>query len=220
VEAFPGGYALLSISDNGIGMSKDTAERIFDPFFTTKDLGKGTGLGLSMVYGIVKNHDGHIICTSEPGAGTSFKIYFPILQKDKSALPQKQEKSIMKGGSETILLVEDEDPIRQLGITILQRFGYTVLSAPNGEEALNIYQAKREHISLIILDLIMPGMGGQKCFEEIMKIDPRQKIVIATGHLENGSMNEFLQKGVKGYINKPYRMDQMLTVVRDVLDQE
>ena len=126
----------------------------------------------------------------------------------------------MKGGTETILLVDDEDPVRGFGVEILRRFGYAVVAAADGESALEIYQKKKEDISLIILDLIMPGMGGQKCLEEILKINPLQKVVIATGYSATGSTKEILEKGAKGFMNKPFRMEQMLTVIREVLDQE
>lgn len=220
LEAVPGDYVMLSVSDNGIGIDKATLEFIFDPFFTTKDPSKGTGLGLAMVYGIVKNHQGHINCYSEPGQGTIFRIYFPVLQENHIRRPEIQEKSEIKGGTETILLIDDEDPIRELAKEILGNFGYSVFEAADGENALEIYKEKKKHISLIILDLIMPGMGGKKCLDEILEINPSQKVIISTGYSVNGSMQELLKKGAKGYIKKPYEMRPMLAAVREVLDLE
>ncbi|MBW1812303.1 MAG: response regulator [Deltaproteobacteria bacterium] len=221
LEAVPGEYVMLSVSDNGTGIDKNTSEYIFDPFFTTKDPSKGTGLGLAMVYGIIQNHRGHISCYSEPGEGTIFKIYFPALKDNYIRHPEQQEKvEEIRRGTETILLVDDENPIRELAKEILSSFGYSVFAAADGESALEIYREKQKHISLIILDLIMPGMGGKKCLEEILKIDPSQKVVIVSGYSVNGSTRDLLKMGAKGYIKKPYEMGPMLAVVREVLDQE
>jgi len=211
---------MLSISDEGAGMDKETLEHIFEPFYTTKEIGKGTGLGLAMVYGIVKNHGGYITCTSEPGEGTVFRIYFPWVKDEHTSRPEKKEKEELKGGTETILVVDDEEAIRELAEDILRRFGYKVLSAEDGESALEIYQENKESISLIILDLIMPGMGGQKCLEEILKIDSSQKVVIVSGYTVEGPVKESLEKGAKGYIKKPYELGPMLMVIRDVLDRK
>jgi len=220
LEAVPGDYVMLSVSDTGIGIDKTTLEYIFDPFFTTKNHSEGTGLGLAMVYGIVKNHKGHINCYSEPGEGTTFRIYFPVIQENHIKRPEIQEKPEIKGGTETILLVDDEDPIRELAKEILSSFGYSVFEAVDGESALEIYKEKKKNISLIILDLIMPGMGGEKFLDEILKIDSSQKMIISSGYSVNGSANDLLQKGANGFIKKPYEMRPMLAAVRDVLDQE
>jgi K+-sensing histidine kinase KdpD len=221
LEAVPGDYVMLSISDNGTGIDKATLEYIFDPFFTTKDPSEGTGLGLAMVYGIVKNHKGHINCYSEPGEGTIFRIYFPVLIENYvRRMEQQEELEEMRGGTETILLVDDEIPVRELAKEILSSFGYSVFEAVDGESALEIYKEKKKRISLIILDLIMPGMGGRKCLEEILKIDPSQKVVIVSGYSVNGSTNDLIKIGAKGYIKKPYEMRPMLDSVREVLDQK
>ncbi len=155
-------------------MDKKTLSHIFEPFFTTKEMGKGTGLGLAIVYGIVKNHDGHIICYSEPGQGTTFKIYLPVIQTQQESKTQTEE-TPLEGGTETILFVEDEEDIRDLGTTILNHFGYKVISAGNGKEALEIYQMEKDRISLILLDLIMPVMDGRKCLAEILLHRPQCK---------------------------------------------
>jgi len=218
--AKPGDYVLASISDTGHGMDKETVEHIFEPFYTTKETGKGTGLGLAMVYGLVKNHGGYITCYSEPGEGTIFKIYLPIIEKEVEEGPEDMEKAMPRGGSETILLVDDEAFLRDLGEQMLAKFGYTVFAAHDGESALELYRQKKEDFSLVILDLIMPGMGGRRCLEELLKINSQAKIVIASGYSVNGPTREALEAGARGFISKPYDVRKMLKVVREVLDME
>ncbi len=218
--ARPGKYVLLTISDTGTGMDKETREHIFDPFFTTKEVGKGSGLGLAMVYGIVQSHRGFIMCYSEPGHGTTFKIYLPV-GKGKIRRPAgtPKETAVPKGGSETILLVDDEKFLRGIGKEILQKFGYTVLPAKDGEEALAVFMQKREEIALVILDLMMPGMGGIRCLEELLKRDPGLKVIIASGYSLDGHAREALEVGASAFIRKPYKLKHMLKVVRKVLDE-
>ncbi len=218
--ARPGKYVLLTISDTGTGMDKETREHIFDPFFTTKEVGKGSGLGLAMVYGIVQSHRGFIMCYSEPGHGTTFKIYLPV-GKGKIRRPAgtPKETAVPKGGSETILLVDDEKFLRGIGKEILQKFGYTVLPAKDGEEALAVFMQKREEIALVILDLMMPGMGGIRCLEELLKRDPGLKVIIASGYSLDGHAKEALEVGASAFIRKPYKLKHMLKVVRKVLDE-
>ncbi|MBL7180335.1 MAG: PAS domain S-box protein [Desulfobacterales bacterium] len=216
--ARPGDYVLLTVSDTGHGMNRGTLDRIFEPFFTTKEVGKGTGLGLAIVYGIVKSHHGYITCYSEPGAGTSFKIYFPAM--DKEAGPEEQEIEVsVKGGTETVLLVDDEDAIRDLGKQILEKFGYNVLTAVDGESALDLYRREQGRIDLVILDLIMPGMGGMRCLEELLKSNARAKVVIASGYSDTGPVKETIEKGAKNFIGKPYVIRKMLEMVRQVIDE-
>jgi len=214
----PGRYVKLSISDTGHGMDKETLKHIFDPFYTTKETGKGTGLGLAMVYGIVKSHNGYIMCYSEPDEGTIFKIYFPVIEKEIERVEPKEEKVYIKGGNETILLVDDEEAIRELGKSVLTSFGYTVLMASDGETALDVYRERKEEINLVILDIIMPGMGGRKCLEELLKINPELRIMIASGYSMNGPSKEVLKAGAKGFIGKPYNINQILKAVRETLD--
>ena len=165
----PGEYVQLSVSDSGHGMDRGTLEHIFAPFYTTKAVGKGTGLGLAMVYGIVKSHEGYIMCYSEPDEGTTFKIYFPVAEQDGELAVPKEDEMCLTGGTETILLVDDEDFIRDLGKEILTNFGYTIFTAADGESGLEVYRQERDRIDLIILDLIMPGMGGKKCLDELVR---------------------------------------------------
>ena len=210
---------MLSVSDTGQGMDKNTVQHIFEPFFTTKGPGEGTGLGLAMVYGIVKQHGGHIMCYSEPGQGTIFKMYFPALVSGEETR-ETETRAVPPGGSETILLVDDEQMIRDLCSRILTKSGYNVITASNGKEALELYREQREKISLVILDLIMPEMGGKQCLEGLLTLDPAVKVVIASGYSGKETAKEALTSGAKGFIDKPYDVRQVLGVVRSVLDDK
>ena len=218
--ARPGEYALLSISDTGHGMDRDTLEHIFEPFYSTKEVGKGTGLGLAMVYGIVKSHEGYITCNSEPGVGTMFKIYLPAIDQEVEIVDMKEIEAPIKGGNETILLVDDEEFIRELGMELLGGSGYNVFTAADGESALQLYRKEQNRIDLILLDLIMPGMGGKKCLEELLRVNPRARVLIASGYSADGPTKEALGVGARDYISKPYDAKQMLKVVREVLEQD
>jgi two-component system, cell cycle sensor histidine kinase and response regulator CckA len=218
LDVEPGRYVLLSVSDTGNGMDKDTAQHIFEPFFTTKGPREGTGLGLAMVYGIVKQHGGHITCYSEVSQGTVFSMYFPALVSEEEAIT-KESKGVLPGGSETILLVDDEQMIRDLGTRILTKAGYTVIAASNGKEALEVYRTQNSRISLVIMDLIMPEMGGKQCLENLLALDPSVRVVVASGYSLDGATKELLALGARGFVNKPYDMRQVLEIVRSVLDQ-
>ena len=219
VEANPGDYVLLMVTDTGSGMDPETLERIFEPFYTTKAVGEGTGLGLAMVHGIVKQHGGHIECRSEPGKGTAFRIYFPAESSDEEG-DQTEVMTMPQGGTETILLVDDEEHIRELGSKILQKSGYKVIKASNGKEALDVFRTSGNQIDLVVLDLIMPEMGGKQCIEGLLRLDPLVKVIIASGYSANGPTKNELAAGTKGFINKPYKIRQMMATVREVLDAE
>ena len=212
-----GRHVVLSISDTGLGMEKEVLDHLFEPFFTTKGVGKGTGLGLAMVYGIVKGHHGFIECESHPGEGTLFKIYLPAVdQAVEEKTPEKKETPAE--GTETILLVDDEAPLRDLARTILSKYGYTVLTASDGEEALEVYRAEKERIHLVILDLIMPGMGGLRCLEELLMINPDVTAVIATGYYPDGPGDPAVEGRARGFIRKPYNIEELLLGVRKPLE--
>jgi PAS domain S-box-containing protein len=215
----PGEYVLLSVSDTGHGMEKDIQTHIFEPFFTTKEVGKGTGLGLATVYGIVQSHRGHITCESEPGLGTTFRIYFPAIETKTQELELKEAQLPVKGGSETILLVDDEESIRKPGEEMLASVGYKVLTAPDGESALKIFSKQYENIALIILDLILPGIGGKQCLEEILKVNPRAQVIVTSGYSVDGSAKETIESKAKGFVSKPYDGRELLKFVREVLDR-
>ena len=213
----PGEYVLLSVSDTGHGIDKELKAHIFEPFFTTKETGQGTGLGLAMVYGIVKSHGGYITCDSEPGRGTTFKIYFPVIEKE-AAQDSKEAELPIEGGSETILLVDDEENILKPGEEMLADFGYKVLTASDGESALELYNKEYEKVNLIILDLIMPGMGGSRCLQKLIEINPLVKVIIASGYATSGTEKEIIEAKAKGFIRKPYNVREMLNLVREVLN--
>jgi two-component system, cell cycle sensor histidine kinase and response regulator CckA len=214
----PGPYVLLSIADTGTGMDKETTEHIFDPFFTTKEVGRGTGLGLSVVYGIVQQHGGHIRCESEQGKGTTFQIYFPAIENQENSSGKSVQTTDIRGGAETVLLVDDEDFVLKLGERTLGRHGYKVIAARTGKEALEIYQKEEGNISLVIVDLIMPEMGGKQCINELLKLNHALKIIVASGHVSDSSPTDSLNLGAKGFVSKPFNVAQLLQKVRQVLD--
>ncbi len=216
-EIKPGLYVLVTVSDTGHGMDEETLEHIFDPFFTTKEVGKGTGLGLATVYGIVKQHEGHIECASEPGAGTVFRIYFPALLCEEE-VKSATEETLPPGGTETILLVDDEDMLRELGRDILTAFGYQVLQASHGKEAVRIYRERGADISLVMLDLNMPEMDGRQCMAEILTLNPKARILVITGFQEQVIKDSMLRLGAAGVVYKPYDVRQLLVRVRETID--
>ncbi len=218
--ARPGEYVLLTISDTGHGMNKEILEHVFEPFYTTKEVGKGTGLGLAMVYGIVKTHEGYILCYSELDSGTTFKVYLPALVQSGRWREAGEGDDQLKKGDETILLVDDEKYIRELGVELLTDVGYEVFTAADGEGALELYRKEQQRIDLVILDLVIPGMGGKKCYEEILKINPQAKILIVSGYSVNGPGKEAMEAGAKGFVGKPFDVSHMLKVVRDILDED
>jgi PAS domain S-box-containing protein len=211
----PGDYVMLTVSDTGQGMETETLERIFEPFFSTKEAGQGTGLGLAMVYGIVENHGGVITCESEKGKGTVFRIYFPALESPAGVTEAEEGREPVPGNGETVLLVDDDETVREVGATILRRFGYRVLEAEDGEEALDLYDRERGTIDLIVLDWIMPGIGGEGCMKGILERNPSERIVIASGY----SLEEPAREGriPAASIRKPYDVGQMLEVIRKAL---
>ncbi len=215
--ATPGNYVLLAVTDTGQGMDQVTVQHIFEPFFTTKEIGKGTGLGLASVYGIVKSHGGYILCESAEGQGTAFKIYLPAVEEKEVGVEKGEEEALLTGGSETILVVDDEAAVRDLTVQILQRHGYQVFAADCGEAALEYLQTRPGEIDLVLLDLGMPGMGGLHCLRELVRIDSSVRVLIASGYSVDGPVKEGLESGAAGYIGKPYRLKDLLDKVRTVL---
>lgn len=219
VEAIPGLYVLLSVSDTGHGIDKKTMKRIFEPFFTTKGPSTGTGLGLSMVYGVVRQHGGHITCCSEPGVGATFKIYFPALVSEvKDQKPM--DLVVPRGGTETILLVDDNETVREVGEEMLREYGYRVITAANGREALEIYSLERESIKLVILDLFMPEMGGKECLGGLLRMDPNVRVLLVSGFTEHGEIRDELVSGAKGFVGKPVDIPKFLEKIRKIIDEE
>jgi PAS domain S-box-containing protein len=220
VSVKPGAYVELTFTDTGHGMDRETLERIFEPFYTTKGVGSGVGLGLAIVYGIVQSHHGLILCESNRDAGTTFRIYLPVLEGDGAALAKEGRKKGDFRGAETIIIVDDELDILDIGQNTLEQFGYTVLTARNGEEAVEIYSRQGKQIDLVILDLGMPGMGGDKCLKELLRMNPSVKVLIASGYAATQTVQSVLEAGASGFMAKPYRLEDMLKKVREVLDGE
>jgi two-component system cell cycle sensor histidine kinase/response regulator CckA len=218
-QATPGPYVQITVSDTGEGMEQEVLDHIFEPFYTTKRPGQGTGLGLAMVYGIVQQHGGHITCTSAPGTGTAFRVYIPAIETEPT-LDVGDSAQMMAFGTETLLLVDDEEFVRDLGVRILSHAGYTVLTAANGKEALDVYLRNKDKIELVILDLIMPEMGGVQCLQELLNSNPLAKVIVASGFSVEGPAKEALESGALAFVNKPYKVQQILKAVRQVLDKE
>jgi len=215
----PGHYVMLSVSDTGVGIAREVKERIFEPFFTTKEKGKGTGLGLSTVFGIIQQSGGNIWVYSEPGLGTTFKIYLPRIEEDTESLKPSAVSTKSLQGSETILLVEDEEIVRKLACTILQKNGYEVLEAPNGEEALRIVQGQNGNpIHLLVTDVVMPGMSGRQLADRLERVRPGTKVLFMSGYTDDTIVHHgVLDPGI-AYIQKPFTPDALASKVRDILD--
>ncbi len=218
LEARPGEFVVLRVSDTGHGIPPEIRQRIFEPFFTTKRPGQGTGLGLAMVFGIVKQHQGWIDCHSETGCGTRFDIYLPRFVEGTGISPEPAAAPTSNGGSETILVVDDEQMIRNLGRTILQRQGYEVLLAEDGQEAVEIYTREPQRIDLVILDLTMPRLSGRDTLRELRQINPDVPVLFASGYSAE-HMSDSEREGVLGFINKPYRPQELANTVRAALNK-
>lgn len=212
----PGEYVEVSVSDTGTGMSEDTRKRIFDPFFTTKGMGRGTGLGLAMVYGIVRGHRGHITVSSEPDRGSTFTMLFPASEKE--AIREGEDVPEVMEGSETILLVDDEPNVLSVSREILEALGYTVYSARDGYEAVALYRERTDAVYLIILDMIMPGLSGSQTFDRLREINPQAKILLSSGYSLDGQAQQIMDRGCRGFVQKPFNISHISRKIREVLD--
>ena len=214
----PGKYVLLTVSDTGTGMDKETMERIFHPFFTTKEMGRGTGLGLASAYGVVKAHSGYIDVDSEKGTGSTFSIYLPASQKRV----EKAIKTTMEvtKGTGTVLLVDDEDVIQEVGKKLLEAMGYRVLLAGDGKEAVEVYGKNRDVIDILILDIVMPNMGGGEAYDCVKEINPDIKVLLSSGYSIDGEATKILERGCNGFIQKPFRMNELAEKIREILDKK
>jgi two-component system cell cycle sensor histidine kinase/response regulator CckA len=216
-EAQPGNYVMLSVSDTGVGMDKGTVERIFEPFFTTKELGRGTGLGLATVYGIVKQHGGFIYVYSEPGKGTAFRLYFPSCDGSPDA-PELKVPVELRRGTETILLADDHDGLRQTAQEMLRELGYQVLTATNGREAVDLFSAHLGRVDLVLLDVMMPEMDGPEAYEQIKNLRPNVPVVFTSGYTPDAV--PFIAAVGKSslVLQKPYAMKSLSQMIRTALD--
>ena len=214
-----GWYVMLSVTDNGVGMDKGMQDKIFEPFYTTKEVGKGTGLGLSTVFGIARQHGGHVNFSSEPGQGTTFRVYLPV--SEKRAEEQKEDvKKAALHGHETILLIEDEDAVRRVTTRILQVHGYKVLEAANAGEALLLVKKHTDNIDLVLTDIVMPNMSGRECYKILSEIVPDLKVIYMSGYTENAIVHHgVLEEGID-FIQKPFSVDALARKVREVLDRK
>jgi CheY-like chemotaxis protein len=243
-EAKPGDYVLLTVRDAGSGMGKETMERIFDPFFTTKGLANGTGLGLTSVYGIIKAHSGYIdveskkgharpprlspaerddggqarpprLSARDGGQGTTFSIYLPASER-KLIRESKRTREVLMGTG-TVLLIDDENMILDVGEQILKTLGYEVLLAEGGKEAIDIYKANKDKIDMVILDMIMPGMGGGEAYGRMKEFNPNVKVLLSSGYSIDGKATEILERGCDDFIQKPFQISQLSQKIKETL---
>ncbi len=212
----PGRYARLSVTDTGIGMDAATRQRVFDPFFTTKEKSRGTGLGLASAYGIIKNHGGLITVYSEVGHGTTFAIYVPL--SDRAVAHEAPAQLEMTTGSETILLVDDEAMIIEVGQAMLEKLGYHVITCDSGHDAVETVRSKGSRIDLVLLDMIMPGMDGGKTFDRIRELQPSMPVVLSSGYAINGRATQIMRRGCNGFIQKPFHLTELSEKIRQVLE--
>ena len=215
-EVDPGKYVKVSVTDTGVGMDKATQERIFDPFFTTKEMGRGTGLGLASAYGIIKNHAGIINVDSEKGEGAVFSIFLPASELEVTQ--DKETASEIIKGYETILLVDDEAIIIDVGKELLKQMGHTVLVAKSGEASIELYKARKDEIDMVILDMIMPEMGGGEIYEKLREINPEVKVLLSSGYSLDGQATEILDRGCNGFIQKPFNIRELSQKIREILE--
>ncbi len=213
-----GDYIKVTVADTGVGMDEKTQRRIFDPFFTTREMGRGKGLGLASVYGIIKNHGGFINVDSQPDRGTCFEIYLPASRRPAPLKQQAVEE--FSRGSETVLLVDDEEMIIDVGRRMLEKLGYIALTASNGREAIEIYKRRSQDISLVILDMVMPQISGGETFDRLKEINPAINVILCSGYSIDGQASEILQRGCKAFIQKPFNLKTLSQHIRAVLNNK
>ena len=211
----PGNYVLVTVTDIGIGIGKKTQERIFDPFFTTKEMGRGTGLGLASAYGIIKGHGGYIDVESKKGKGTTFSIYLPASEKKVRKAVKTAEQFIK--GTGTVLLVDDEEVMLEVGEALLETMGYRVLIARDGKEAAEVYRKNKDDIDIVLLDMVMPNMGGSEAYDRMKEINPKVKVLLSSGYSINGQATEILEQGCDGFIQKPFSVKKLSRKIREIL---
>jgi len=217
-QANPSKSVLLAVTDTGYGMSEEVKKHVFEPFFTTKPAGQGTGLGLATTFGAVKQVGGNIEVVSEPGTGTTFRIYLPRVEKSVETLGKDQRPSDLPMGRETILLVEDDMRIGHLALKALKRQGYQVLYAPNGGEAFMLVEKYRERIDLLMTDVVMPMMNGRELAERLLKLHPEMKVLFTSGYTENIILHHGVVEKTINFIGKPYSFQALTSKIRDILD--
>jgi PAS domain S-box-containing protein len=215
----PGQYVEVTVEDTGSGMSESTRQRIFEPFFTTKEMGRGTGMGLASVYGTIKGHGGYIQVESEEGRGTTFHIYLPATEAAIEAPVVAREQPTPIASGARILLVDDEDGVRSVARDMLQALGYNVITASNDQEAISRLEAEGDTIDMVILDVVMPGMGGSELYRRLRSIEPDVRVLISSGYSIQGEANRILQMGANGFIQKPFTMEALSRRIRRILGE-
>jgi CheY-like chemotaxis protein len=216
VPVIPGRYVRISVTDTGSGMDEKTRKRIFEPFFTTKFMGKGAGLGLASVYGVVKAHQGYIFVTSSINAGARFDIYLPA--RLVSAVEDQRVQDGVVRGKETILIVDDEEIVMDVTRELIELMGYRVFTARSGEEGVDLYRKMGTDIDMVILDMIMPGMGGSEVFDRLREMNPEARILLSTGFSLSDQAQEIMDKGCNGFIQKPFQPGELSLKIRQILD--
>ncbi len=214
----PGKYVELAVTDTGVGMDKEIQQRIFDPFFTTKEMGRGTGLGLASAYGIIKGHDGYIDVESRKGEGATFSVYLPASEK-KIAKTARITEKLLKG-TETVLLVDDEEIILDIGRDLLKAMGCSALTARGGCEAIELYQKNQDDINIVILDMIMPNMSGGEIYDRMKEINPDIKVLLSSGYSINDQATDILSRDCNGFIQKPFTINELSAAIRQILDKK
>jgi two-component system cell cycle sensor histidine kinase/response regulator CckA len=210
-------YVLLTIADTGMGMDAETQQHLFEPFFTTKPRGKGTGLGLATVYGIVKQSQGHVEVESEPGRGTTFRIYLPRVQMETPSLQPASQRTQARPGTEVVLLAEDEAMVRGLVLRVLRRYGYTVLEARDGQEAVDLAEQHEGHIDLLLTDVVMPRLSGPELARRVLPLRPGLKVLYMSGYVDRALGNRGRLDPDSAFLQKPFTPDQLAAKVREVL---
>ena len=214
----PGNYVQLTVTDKGMGMDKKTRERIFEPFFTTKEVGRGTGLGLASAYGIIKSHGGYIDVESKRRKGTTFSVYLPASSQKVQKVVKAAER--VAKGTGTVLLVDDEEVILKTGQDLLEAIGYRVLTAMDGKEAVEVYRKNRDEIDIVVLDMVMPNMGGGEAYDKMREINPNVKVLLSSGYSIESKAKEILARGCDAFIQKPFGMIEVSAKIREVLGKK
>jgi two-component system cell cycle sensor histidine kinase/response regulator CckA len=220
LHAQPGRYVCLSIHDSGSGIPQRNIDHLFEPFFTTKGEKTGTGLGLAVVYGIVQNHSGFIDVHSKEGSGSIFNIFLPVIEGDQLEEANHSYIPDLTVGKGTILVAEDNPQVQGMIVRALEESGYHVMAAKDGSDAITIYEKKGPDIDLVILDMLMPHVGGRDCFYRLKEIDPRATILLMTGFTANGSLEDILEEGAAGVITKPFELQHFTTAIQKALSEK
>ena len=214
-ELASGRFVKISVIDTGVGMDAKVRQRIFEPFFTTKEVGKGSGMGLASAFGIIKNHNGIIDCQSKKGKGSTFSVYLPASYF--SAMKDSEEDIVLLKGSETILLVDDESIILEVGRRLLKELGYRVFIARSGKSALKIFSACHDDIDLVILDIVMPEMDGKEIYAKMKQIQPDLHVLLASGYSIDWQARNMIENGCHGFIQKPFKFNELSGQIRKIL---